>query len=141
MSLATAGPEGLWAADVFFAADGLRGLYFLSSPSSRHSRDLLNSATVAATVHPEPGADWRAIRGLQIQGDASVVEADGLEHARSIYLAKFPFVASLLKPDSEIAAKTSGTRFFQVRVRRLYLVDNSLGFGTRLEIDLTTTEG
>jgi nitroimidazol reductase NimA-like FMN-containing flavoprotein (pyridoxamine 5'-phosphate oxidase superfamily) len=47
LALGTCGPEGPWVASVYFAAD-LTGdrlhLYFLSSPSSRHSQNLRERA-------------------------------------------------------------------------------------------------
>jgi uncharacterized protein YhbP (UPF0306 family) len=133
MTLATTGPDGPWAADVFFAERGLRELYFISSPKSRHAQDLLHSNAVAATVHPEPG-DWRSIRGLQLSGDAHAVDESETAAARAMYTRKFPFAEPLLGPDSEIAAKTSSNRFYVLHVRKLFLIDNSLGFGTRQEI-------
>jgi uncharacterized protein YhbP (UPF0306 family) len=134
MTLATAGPEGIWAADVFFAAEGTTRLYYLSSLGTRHGRNSLADPAAAATVHPEVGKDWRAIRGLQIEGEAHLLENGDLASAEAAYFAKFPFAAGLLQPNSEVADKTSSTRFFELRVARLFLVDNSLGFGNRQEI-------
>jgi uncharacterized protein YhbP (UPF0306 family) len=136
MTLATSGPEGLWAADVFFAARGTAELFFISSPNSRHAGNLLAAPRAAATVHAEIGSDWRAIRGLQMEGEVALVGDEGIEQAQAAYFAKFPFAARLLRPDSDVAAKTAGTHFFVLRVQRLYLVDNSLGFGNRQEIDV-----
>ena len=71
LTLATFGPEGPWAAGVYFAADGL-SLYFLSDPASRHCRDLAANPRVAATVH-EDVASWQDIRGVQLSGCADAV--------------------------------------------------------------------
>jgi uncharacterized protein len=135
MTLATSGPEGIWAADVFFAANNLSRLYFLSSPDSRHARNTLAAAPVAGTIHPEAGSDWRAIRGLQLEGDVLLVPESGRAAAERVYFAKFPFAARLLQPDSDVAVRTSSTKFFALQVRRMFLVDNSLGFGNRQELD------
>lgn len=136
MTLATSGSEGPWAADVFFASDGLGAHYFISSPTTRHARNLLQSGGCAATVHPDAGMDWRAIKGVQMEGDAASVAEEDVRRARAVYVAKFPFAAPLLGPNSEIAAKAAGTRFFVLRVRHVFLLDNSLGFGNRQEIEL-----
>jgi uncharacterized protein len=136
MTLATAGADGLWAADVFFAPRGLEELFFLSSPTTVHARNLLASPSVAATIHADVGSDWRSIRGLQLAGSAALVETESLAAARDAYFGKFPFAAALLQPGAEIEAKTSGTQFFVLRVERLYLVDNRLGFGVRHELTL-----
>ena len=137
MTLATNGPDGPWAADVFFASASAGEHFFISSPNSRHARNLLAGANIAATVHPDPGSDWRAIRGLQLEGQAMAVPDAELEYARSVYVEKFPFAAALLRSDSEVASKIAGTTFFVVRVLHLYLVDNRLGFGNRQEIVLS----
>ena len=59
MTLATQGPAGPWAAAVFYANNGFN-LYFVSSPASRHSRNLAGQPAVTATVH-EDYLDWREI--------------------------------------------------------------------------------
>ena len=64
LTLATAGPEGPWAAAVFYAHDGLT-LYFLSSPNSRHSLNIADGAEVAATIQRDYD-DWPGIHGLQL---------------------------------------------------------------------------
>jgi uncharacterized protein len=140
MTLATAGLEGLWAADVFFASAGLSTLYFISSPASLHARNIAATPDVSATVHADVGDDWRAIRGLQLSARAELVAEDALREARTAYFAKFPFAAGLLGASSDVATKTSGTRFFVLNVQRLYLVDNRLGFGSRLEVELGAAE-
>ena len=136
MTLATSGADATWEADVFFASEGLTEHFFISSPNSRHARNLIELGGAAATVHPDPGTDWRAIIGVQMEGSAAAIAGGEIERARSIYLAKFPFAAALLRPESEIAAKTAATQFFVLRAQHLCLVDNSLGFGNRHEIAL-----
>jgi uncharacterized protein YhbP (UPF0306 family) len=135
MTLATSGAGGPWAADVFFAERGIGRLYFISSPNSRHTQDLMSSSRVAATIRPEPG-DWRSISGLQLAGEASAVGDADAESAREVYIRKFPFAEVLLGSNSEIAAKTASTRFYFVQVRRMFLIDNRLGFGARHEVAL-----
>ena len=66
MTLATYGPEGLWAAAVFYANDGFQ-LYFLSAGHTRHARNMAASPQAAATIQ-EDYADWAAIKGIQLEG-------------------------------------------------------------------------
>ena len=61
---ATRGPEGPWAAAVFYANTGF-ALYFLSSPTSRHGRNIGGNAKAAATIQ-EDYSDWREIKGIQL---------------------------------------------------------------------------
>ncbi len=141
MALGTQGPEGPWVAAVYFAADVAEGrarLYFLSSPTSRHGRNLAANPAVAAAIN-EDEHDWRAIRGIQLEGVCEPVAAP-LEALRAwrAYFGKYPFVRQVLRgakvAGGEMAAKLLRTRLYQVRVRRLFYLDNRLGFGDREEV-------
>lgn len=136
LTLSTIGPDGLWSADLFFAAHGVSRLYFVSNPSTRHGSNILERAQVAGTLHPDVGYDWQAIRGLQFVGLAGLVLDEELADAQTVYFERFPFVARLMQPDAEVRAKTAGTRFFVVRLSSLYVIDNRLGFGNRQEVSL-----
>ena len=59
MTLATQGEDGPWAAAVFYAYDD-GAFYFLSSPATRHARDLACDARCAATIQPDV-ADWAQV--------------------------------------------------------------------------------
>src|SRR5712692_5248599 len=83
LTLATAGPEGLWAAAVFYVNDGFT-LYFLSAPNSRHSLNLASQSTVAATIQ-EDYKDWREIKGIQLEGRASRLDGEEQAAARTHY--------------------------------------------------------
>jgi hypothetical protein len=73
MSLATAGPDGPHAANVFYARDGFT-LVWVSDPISRHSVELAAGGRVAATVAPDY-FDFSDIRGVQIAGLAHLIAA------------------------------------------------------------------
>lgn len=75
LTLATSGPDGAWAAAVFFARDDALNLYFISSPRSRHVRNLQTENVISVTVNGDHD-DWSDIRGLQISGLAEAVQPD-----------------------------------------------------------------
>jgi len=135
MSLATVGPEGVWAAAVFYVNDGFT-LYFLSAPTSRHARNLEATGRVAATVQDDY-ADWREIRGIQLEGDT--VRIGGAEEASAVlrYGQKFPVVANLASAPREIVRAFEHIRWYRIRPTRLYFIDNSQGLGHRDEVPLT----
>ena len=60
MTLATHGPEGVWAAAVFYANDGFT-LQFLSAPSSRHSRNIAASLVQLGGTDDASRAARRAV--------------------------------------------------------------------------------
>jgi uncharacterized protein len=137
LTLATFGPEGPWAAGVYFAADGL-SLYFLSDPASRHCRDLAANPRVAATVH-EDVASWQDIRGVQLSGRAEAVSpAAEASRAWDAYVTKFPFVSGLRTTHGfEILGREVTARLYRIIPAQLFFLDNRAGFGGRQELDLT----
>ncbi len=134
MTLATQGPEGVWAAAVYYANDKFT-FYFLSSPESRHSRDLIANPVVSAAIH-EDSADWRNIRGVQLEGRASSIR--GVERASAIarYAIKFPLVRDLAQAPVEITEAFARMAWFKLETVRLFFIDNSLGLGHRDEIQV-----
>ncbi len=130
MTLATQGDDGAWAAAVFYAADGF-DLYFLSAKRSRHARHILERSRIAATIQ-ENYNDWRAIRGIQLEGDATLLEGADREAAIACYRRRFPFVATA----GELGEAFARVSWFRLRPVRLFYLDNSKGFGHRDEVPL-----
>lgn len=134
MTLASHGDDGVWAAAVFYANDGFE-IYFLSSPGSRHCQNLARNPRASAAVH-EDYADWKEIKGIQMEGIASVLAGKEAEHARRLYGAKFPVVGNPEQAPALIVEALAKVRWYKLIPERLYFIDNSAGFGHRDEIDL-----
>lgn len=128
MTLATHGPEGPWAAAVFYAEDK-DGLIFISKPSSRHGRDLTAENHCAATIQSEVD-DWRAIRGIQLQGSVELLADHALAGAQRRYSEKFPFARPEGAANALLTALAK-VRWYRLHVQRLWFIDNALGFGHR----------
>lgn len=160
MTLATTLDDQPWATTVFYASDGFK-LYFLSNPlTSRHGQNLAANHRVAAAVTEDyPLAkldDWRKIKGIQLEGTASLLTAE-VELARAVetYVAKYPFTTPFLKgiiafprvaaflekasrklpfvPDFHASLEN---RFFGLTPERAWLVDNETSFERRKEVGL-----
>lgn len=134
VSLASAGAGGPWAAAVFYASRGFT-LYFLSAPTTRHARDLAADPRVAATIQ-EDVADWRAVRGVQLEGRVRVLGGEEEAAARRLYGEKFPLVAASAQAPPAIAEALARVRWYELVPARLLLVDNAAGFGHRDEVPL-----
>ena len=134
MTLATCAADGPWAAAVFYVSAG-RSLYFLSSPTSRHCRNLAQDPRCAATIH-EDYSDWAQIKGVQLEGRSSEIRGDEALRARQRYGDKFPIVGRLATTPAAIALALAKVCWYRLDVERLYFVDNSQGFGHRDQIDL-----
>jgi hypothetical protein len=134
MSLATHGPEGPWSAAVFYASEGFT-LYFVSAASTRHGKNLEADPRVAATIQ-EDYSDWRAIKGLQIEGRVErVAEADKSRVAK-LYSDKFPATRPDRAPP-EIAAALARIGWYRLVPSRVLFIDNARGLGHREEVPLT----
>lgn len=134
MTLATATANGPWAAAVFYASDGFE-LYFLSSPATRHGSAIGSEATVAAAIH-EDYRRWPEIQGIQLEGRARRLEGAACNAAFTCYAEKFPFVQSDAGAAPEIVRALQRVAWYRLVPSRLYLIDNSRGFGYREEIAL-----
>jgi uncharacterized protein YhbP (UPF0306 family) len=128
LTLATVGLAGEpMAASLFYASDDALRLYWTSGTSSRHSRNLARQARVAVTVHGETWS-WTDIAGVQMEGDAAIIPAGpAWTAAWERYRAKFPFV-------DEFQAEVSRSNFYVLTPRWVRLIDNSQGFGHKVEL-------
>jgi uncharacterized protein YhbP (UPF0306 family) len=134
-TLASSGSGGPWAAAVFYVSDG-HTLYFLSSPTSRHSLNLTQNPRVALTIQ-EDYSDWLEIKGVQMEGVVSEISGAEEERARRLYGEKFPVIGMLAQVPAAIVKALAKVRWYKVVPHRLYFIDNSAGLGHRDEIDLT----
>ncbi len=129
-TLATAGPDGPWASPVFYAPDGF-DLIFVSSPRSRHARQLAADPRCAAAIHPEP-EDWRTITGVQLGGRVETLHGAGRASAMARYVRRFPFVDPEHAPEM-VRRALAGIAWYRFVAEEVYLVDNTRGFG-RIEV-------
>jgi uncharacterized protein len=134
MTLATVGEDGPWAAAVFYAHEQA-SLYFLSSPATRHARNLEHDARCAATIQHDV-ADWAEVRGVQVEGRACRLAGDDARRAHELYGRKFPLVANLARAPAAIALAFARIAWYRLEAQRLHLIDNRLGFGHRDSFDI-----
>lgn len=139
MTIASCDKNVPWAAAVFYASDEF-DLYFFSSPKSRHGMNMAANSAVSAAIH-EDYSDWRAIRGIQLEGRAERLRSLKLQtRFWEVYLAKFPFVKQFFQAGSVgdiLKTKLSGVRLYRIVPQTVYYIDNSRGFGHREMLDLS----
>lgn len=131
MTLATQGVEGPWASAVFYALDG-GSLVFLSAPKTRHARNLELDDRCAATIQDDT-ADWKAVKGIQLEGRVARLAGAEATAAHRRYAEKFPLVSPLAKIPAAIVEALAKIRWYRLTPSRLYFIDNSKGFGHRDE--------
>jgi uncharacterized protein YhbP (UPF0306 family) len=130
LALATADAEGNpQVAPLFYWSDDDLNLYWLSAETSRHSLNLARHALVAATIYPSVW-EWTAIRGLQIEGQASVVsDSTRRDTILAAYKAKFSLPAAF---DEQITVSS----LYVLKPTWLRWLDNGVKFGYKAEYRL-----
>lgn len=138
LTLATCRDGQPWSATVFYVSDAEFNLYFVSDRRTRHAQDMLANPQVALAINADVD-NWNDVRGLQIEGVAGRVEGAERARALALYLARFASVKALFeRPQSAdeqtIAQRLQQTDFWRVTPRYIRLIDNSRGFGFRIEL-------
>lgn len=133
LTLATHDGQWPWAAAVFYAHDGL-DLFFLSKPQTRHARNLAANPRCAVTIQHDY-SDWPQIKGIQAEGDCTALQGAERERAIALYGQRFPLVARAGGAPLAIARALALVQWYRFRPQWLYVIDNTLGFGHRDELD------
>lgn len=135
MSLATVGPHGAHAANVFYARDGT-SLFWISDAETRHSQHIEASPRVAATVAPDY-TDFAAIRGVQVHGTARrVVDTEQRARMLALLQTRFPFLARLAEAPPALRAAYDRVQVYRLDPATMVLIDNTKGFGHKETLTL-----
>ncbi len=120
MTLATAGRDEVYCANVFYAFDADAGVFiFTSDDKTRHYVEMKDSGFAAGSIVLET-RNVGKIQGLQLQGKVHMPEGEELARARRRYLKRFPYAAA------------TGLTLWVMRPVFMKLTDNRLGFGKKL---------
>ncbi|MDY6862477.1 MAG: pyridoxamine 5'-phosphate oxidase family protein [Thermodesulfobacteriota bacterium] len=136
MSLATGGEIHSQAATVFFANKEFT-FYFLSTPDTRHTKNIARDGRVAVTINGDY-YHWKEIKGVQIEGKAHLItDAKENKDALTVYLKKFPYLFDLLFKDkrSEVIVKDiKEINWYSLNPLKVRYISNDPEFGRREEI-------
>jgi uncharacterized protein len=133
MSLATCGPQGSHAANLFYARDGL-SLLWVSDRRSTHSANIGLNSQVSATIAPDYG-DFDEICGVQIFGTAHQLDAAERYSARELLATRYPTLQRLSDwPMIEHAY--SSAEAHRLVPNRIIMIDNRRGFAHKETLDL-----
>ncbi len=138
LSLATCHDSRPWSTDLFYASDDNCQLYFVSSGSTLHCQHIADNPRVSVSITGQV-ADWREIKGLQLDGVAGVVSKTDRDGVIETYLTKFPALRKL-QPAFDIFALLSESRFYRISPKWIRMIDNSKGFGHKDEMLFDSAE-
>lgn len=130
LCLATCVENSCWVSPVFYSVVNAR-IVFLSASHTRHCKNIALNPKVSASIQ-EDYKDWAEIKGIQLQGTVSRVEDEATPDVISAYAEKFPIISS--EAPKEIRGALDKVGWFELSVEKLYFIDNSKGFGHRVEL-------
>ena len=134
LSLATVGPDGPHAVNLFYVRDEY-SLLWVSEPTSRHSIHLESRRRVAAAVAGDC-SDYSRINGVQVFGDADkIADAAECEQCRRRLELRFRFMSDLEDAPGRLRDAYRRAEFYRLKPSRIVLIDNLRGFGFKEAVD------
>jgi uncharacterized protein YhbP (UPF0306 family) len=128
LALATVDEQGeVSVAPLFYLVDERLHLFWLSSPTSLHSRNLKKAPQAAATVYRHTES-WNDIRGVQMRGLVTVI-TDRTRRRLLIKSYSERFKLGLL-----FLPAISRCSLYEFRPGFFRFIDNSKGFGYKFEL-------
>ena len=119
MQVATADSGQPWICTVYFVADEDANLYWISTPSRRHSQEIAKNSKVAAAIpikyvgHP--------VVGLQAEGEADLVADQGqIKKAMRLYTDKFKIGEDFY---NDFLAGKNSHKLYRIKPRVIVLFD------------------
>ena len=130
LSLATVDAQGMaCVAPLFYIADEDLTLYWLSSPSSEHSVNLLREPRAAATVYRDTD-NWKKICGVQMRGVVTqVVYTEERKLLVDRYCQRFQL-------GTVLRLAISQSTLYAFRPAWIRYIDNARHFGYKFETTL-----
>ncbi|MBT6074935.1 MAG: hypothetical protein HOH08_08300 [Gammaproteobacteria bacterium] len=138
ISIASTQEKKVSAASVFYVSDTNLNIYFLSFDKSTHSKNIFKNRNIAATINKDV-EDWSDIKGLQIKGYSEKLDMHQREEVLNRYKRKFKYLDQIINApknsnEQKIAEQFQTISVFVFTPIFLRLIDNSLGFGKKMEL-------
>lgn len=133
LTLATADRDGRpWASPVYYTPEGGTDFYWVSRPTSRHSRNIAERPEVAIVIY-DTTVPIGAAEAVYLTARAERVDDAGLDRAAEIFRGRrpelAPFTADRLRaPD--------GLRLYRARVLEASVLLNDGGPDIRVGVDV-----
>ena len=121
LTLCTYSGDDCWAANCFYVVDTKNiSFWIMTEPSTQHGQLMVASSRVVGTVS-EQTESVAMLQGVQFQGRITLVQDDDYQRGLDMYQQRFPIARKKTAP------------LWELRIDRLKMTDNQLGFGTKLQ--------
>lgn len=137
LSMSTVRPNGTAHINTsFFSYDNKLNLYYISSPNTEHTTNILTNSSVAATIFNSNLQFWKDdMQGIQIFGNSCKTKMIELPKATATFIRRFPVFASLVSNPEDFSKKAVEVRMYTIKPIRIKLFDETR-FGEEVFIDL-----
>jgi nitroimidazol reductase NimA-like FMN-containing flavoprotein (pyridoxamine 5'-phosphate oxidase superfamily) len=133
LTLATADESGTpWACPVWFATDDYHELYWVSSPTARHSRNLAVRPEVSIVVF-DSTARPNAGQAVYVVGTAGLVPAADLERGMTVFSRK-AVRSGLGEWGPDRVTGDARLRLYRATATEHYILDPDAPVDTRLQV-------
>ncbi len=120
MAVATYG-EHPWIATVYYAFDKNLNIYFLSSPTTLHAKNILKNPKVAIAIAGSDQNINKPKRGLQLYGNAKQISGfEKVKYALRLWKINLGVV------DPALTVKAATESMFKITPKRIKLFDQKL---------------
>ncbi|MEK7571604.1 MAG: pyridoxamine 5'-phosphate oxidase family protein [Patescibacteria group bacterium] len=121
MHLATSVNDKPWVCNVHFYADDENNLYWISTPTRRHSEEIAKNPNVAVTikVHEDTPKEPYVI-GLSLEGKAELLSEEETKEIGPKYIAKLGNIPTLAE---DILSGKNPHKFYRLRPTNIVLFD------------------
>lgn len=110
-----------WCCTVYFAHDKDFNFYWISKPSTRHSKEIVKNPNVAGTiVYDQQPYPKKGVRGLQFEGKAKLLSGREEEKASKFYIKQLNREESLLE---DIRSGKNSHKFYRTKPSKFVLFD------------------
>ncbi len=120
MQIATTVNNKPWNCTVYYAYDGDFNFYWISKPTSRHSKDIIKNPNIAGVIVYDQQPPQKAVRGLQFEGTAKLLTGKEEETASRFYIEQLNREKALLE---DIRSGENPHKFYRIKPSKFVLFD------------------
>lgn len=136
LSLATIDKlNGVWINTLNFGFDKKLNLYVLSKTNSRHSKNITYDERISAAIYSSAQNPHKYVKGLQLTGNAYILNDDELDFVTSIYYGRnniFYDPNLIMKK----LTKDSIWKFYTIKISELYIYDTEFLGDVKVKVPL-----
>lgn len=119
----------------FFAYDNFFNLYFLSSPSTNHIKNIQFDPFVSVAIWNTPPKFGEGLQGIQLFGKCISLDNEELTHGLNTFNFRFPSFAQIISTAEDFEKGRTSSKLFVIKPNKIKIINESM-LGKRNFIDI-----